>query len=401
MFSATQGCHQNGMRNGVGEGVDVSVDVVVVGGGAIGLASAWRLAQAGLSVTVCDPAPGSQATHASAGMLAPVTEAHYGEDRLLRLNLAAAERWPAFAAELEAESGLPVGYRTCGSLLVALDADDARVLEDLAGYLARLDLDAELLSGSASREVEPASPPGCGGACGWPATTRPTTGSWRTHCWPPSTGAAPPWSNRPWTASTWSTAPSPASPWPTGRRSPSTGPCSPPVAGRRGVGGLPADAVPPVRPVKGQILRIQGPADPPVLRGNVRGLVRGRSLYLVPRASGRIVVGATVEEQGFDTTVTVEGIHHLLHDAAVLVPGLLDLELAETLAGLRPGSPDNEPMVGDHLGRWPRRGDGPPSQRHPAHARHRRRRRRAARRRPAVPEIAGFGPERFRSGAAA
>ena len=160
VFSATQGCHQNGMRKGVEEGVDVSVDVVVVGGGAIGLASAWRLSQAGLSVTVCDPAPGSQATHASAGMLAPVTEAHYGEDRLLRLNLAAAERWPAFAAELEAESGLPVGYRTCGSLLVALDADDARVLEDLAGYLARLDLDAELLSGSASREVEPSLAPG-------------------------------------------------------------------------------------------------------------------------------------------------------------------------------------------------------------------------------------------------
>jgi glycine oxidase len=102
----------------------------------------------------------------------------------------------------------------------------------------------------------------------------------------------------------------------------------------------------PVRPVKGQILRIQGPVDPPVLRGNVRGLVRGRSLYLVPRASGRIVVGATVEERGFDTTVTVEGIHHLLHDAAVLVPGLLDLELVETLAGLRPGSPDNEPIIG-------------------------------------------------------
>ncbi len=113
-----------------------------------------------------------------------------------------------------------------------------------------------------------------------------------------------------------------------------------------GIEGLPADARPPVRPVKGQILRIQGPVDEPVLAGNVRGLVRGRSLYLVPRASGRIVVGATVEEQGFDTTVTVEGIHQLLHDAAVLVPGLLDLELAEIGAGLRPGSPDNEPVVG-------------------------------------------------------
>jgi glycine oxidase len=111
----------------------------------------------------------------------------------------------------------------------------------------------------------------------------------------------------------------------------------------RQVEGLPPDALPPVRPVKGQILRLHGPE---VLRANLRGLVRGRSLYLVPRPSGEIVVGATVEEQGFDTRVTVEGVHHLLHDAAVLVPDLLDLELAEVGAGLRPGTPDNAPIVG-------------------------------------------------------
>ena len=320
--------------------------VIVVGGGAIGLASAWRLAQGGVSVTVCDPAPGSQATHASAGMLAPVTEAHYGEDRLLALNLAGAQRWPAFAEELEAEAGRSVGYRTCGSLLVALDADDARVLDDLAAYLDRLGLDAEPLSGTQARVVEPALAPGVrrglrvvgdhqadnrlladallaalaarevevdqrsvvrlvvedGAVCGVGLDDGSVVDADRVLL------AAGAWS--------------------------------------AGIEGLPADARPPVRPVKGQILRIQGPADEPVLRGNVRGLVRGRSLYLVPRASGRIVVGATVEEQGFDTSVTVEGIHHLLHDAAVLVPGLLDLELAEIGAGLRPGSPDNEPIIG-------------------------------------------------------
>ncbi|MET1040023.1 MAG: FAD-dependent oxidoreductase, partial [Acidimicrobiales bacterium] len=130
-------------------------EVVVIGGGAIGLASAWRLAQGGLKITLCDPDPGSQATHASAGMLAPVTEAHYGEHRLLALNLAGARRWATFAAALEAESGRPVGYRRCGSLVVALDTDDAAVLDDLAGYLERLDLPAELLSGSAARALEP------------------------------------------------------------------------------------------------------------------------------------------------------------------------------------------------------------------------------------------------------
>src|SRR5262245_5521579 len=321
-------------------------DVVVVGGGAIGLASAWRLAQSGLDVTVCDPDPGSEATHASAGMLAPATEAHYGEDRLLRLNLASAARWAAFAAELEAESGAPVGYRTCGSLVVAFDADDVRVLRDLTAFLGELGLDAEGLTGSGCRAVEPALAPGVrsglrvagdhqvdnrllatallaalagrGVAVHHAAVTRIDVDGGTVRGVQLDDGTGVQADRVVLAAGCWSA----------------------------GIEGLPLDARPPVRPVKGQILRLQGPADDPVLRGNVRGLVRGRSFYLVPRASGRIVVGATVEEQGFDTTVTVDGIHRLLHDAAVLVPALLDLELAETLAGLRPGTPDNEPIVG-------------------------------------------------------
>jgi glycine oxidase len=321
-------------------------EVIVVGGGAIGLASAWRLAQGGLTVTVCDPAPGSQATHASAGMLAPVTEAHYGEDRLLGLNRCGAERWPAFAAELEAESGCPVGYRTCGSLLVALDADDARVLDDLAAYLDRLGLDAEPLTGSQARAVEPALAPGvrrglrvlgdhqADNRLLAEALLAALAGRGvdvvrqAVRCIVVEDGAVAGVALGDDTVLAADRVLLAAGAW------------------SAGIEGLPADARPPVRPVKGQILRIQGPVDEPVLAGNVRGLVRGRSLYLVPRASGRIVVGATVEEQGFDTTVTVEGIHQLLHDAAVLVPGLLDLELAEIGAGLRPGSPDNEPVVG-------------------------------------------------------
>lgn len=323
-----------------------AVDVVVIGGGAIGLASAWRLAQGGLEVAVCDPAPGSQATHASAGMLAPVTEAHYGEDRLLRLNLASAQRWPDFAAELEAASGASVGYRACGSLLVAFDRDDARVLQDLGAYLGELGLDAEVRSGSDCRRSEPALAPGV-----------------RRGLWVADDHQV---DNRLLAAALLATLErdgvtvhrksvraveidadavrgvllGDGTRLATDRIVLAAGCWS------AGIDGLPPAARPPVRPVKGQILRLQGPVDDPVLQGNIRGLVRGRSLYLVPRATGRIVVGATVEEQGFDTTVTVEGIHRLLHDAAVLVPALLDLELAETLAGLRPGSPDNEPIIG-------------------------------------------------------
>jgi glycine oxidase len=321
-------------------------DIVVIGGGAIGLASAWRLAQGGLTVTVCDPAPGSQASHASAGMLAPVTEAHYGEDALLGLNLVAAQRWAGFAEELEAASGLPVGYRTCGSLAVAFDADDARVLEDLAGYLARLDLDAELLSGSQARAVEPALAPsvrrGLHVTGDHQADNRLLTAALLAALGTAGATVVEQAVNRVDVVdgAVRGVTLADGSSLPSGRVLLAAGCWS----GQ--LGGLPADALPPVRPVKGQILRVQGPVEPPLLAGNVRGLVRGRSLYLVPRASGRIVVGATVEEQGFDTSVTVEGIHQLLHDAAVLVPGLLDLELAETLAGLRPGSPDNEPIIG-------------------------------------------------------
>jgi glycine oxidase len=321
-------------------------DVIVIGGGAIGLASAWRLAQGGLTVTVYDPAPGSQATHASAGMLAPITEAHYGEDRLLALNLRGADLWPTFAEELETESGCPVGYRTCGSLLVALDADDARVLDDLGAYLDRLSLDAEALTGARARVVEPALAPGVRRGLRVVGDHQADNRLLADALLAALAGRNVDIVRR----SVQRIVVEDGAVAGVGLDDGTV------VAGDRvllaagawsaGIEGLPPDARPPVRPVKGQILRIQGPGDDPVLRGNVRGLVRGRSLYLVPRASGRIVVGATMEEQGFDTTVTVEGIHQLLHDAAVLVPGLLDLELAEIGAGLRPGSPDNEPAIG-------------------------------------------------------
>lgn len=320
--------------------------IVVVGGGAIGLSAAWRLAQAGREVTVCDPDPASGATHASAGMLAPVTEAHYGEDALLALNLEGARRWADFAAELEAETGSSVGYRPCGSLLVAFDADDARVLDDLATWLDRLGLQAEALGPSGCREREPALAPtvrrGLAVAGDHQADNRLLADALLVAL--AARGATV--DRRSVTVVEAADGAVTGVALADGARLPADAVVLAAGAWSAGIGGLPPDAVPPVRPVKGQILRVQGPAEPPVLRGNVRGLVRGRSLYLVPRASGRIVVGATVEEQGFDTTVTVEGIHHLLHDAAVLVPGLLDLELAEIGAGLRPGTPDNAPVIG-------------------------------------------------------
>ena len=108
---------------------------------------------------------------------------------------------------------------------------------------------------------------------------------------------------------------------------------------------MPAGAVP-VRPVKGQILRLLPSERAPVLTRTVRGVVQGSSVYVVPRENGTVVVGATVEERGYDTTVTAGAVYELLRDARRVVPGITELELVETRAGLRPGSPDNAPIVG-------------------------------------------------------
>lgn len=106
------------------------------------------------------------------------------------------------------------------------------------------------------------------------------------------------------------------------------------------IGGLPERLLPPVRPVKGQVLRLRVPAAyAPFLSRTVRAVVRGAHVYLVPRENGELVVGATSEEMGWDTTVTVSGVYELLRDAHELVPGLTELPLVETVAGLRPGSP--------------------------------------------------------------
>lgn len=300
-------------------------DVAVVGGGAIGLSCAWRAAQRGLGVTVVDPAPGSGASHVAAGMLCPVTEVHYGEEPLLGLALESARRWPAFAAEIEAASGVGTGYRTDGTLAVAFDDDDLRALEELLRFQQSLGLAVERLRSRDCRALEPQLSPRVRGgllvsgdhqvdnrrlvsalleACRRSGVTFEARSVERLEDVRADRVVL--------AAGSWSAA---------------------------------LDDVP-VRPVKGQILRLRfDPSDPPLTR-NVRGIAEGRSVYLVPRGDGELVVGATVEEQGFDTAVTAGAVHDLLRAATDLVPGVAELELVETIAGLRPGTPDNAPVIG-------------------------------------------------------
>lgn len=321
-------------------------DVAIIGGGAIGLASAWRLAEAGHAVVVCDPDPGAAATHASAGMIAPVSETHFGEEDLQRLNLAGAARWPGFANELEEATGAPSGYRTTGSLAVAFDNDDKRALDRLHEHQVALGLPVERVDPSACRRRVPLLSPRLRGGL-WIEGDHQADNRQLTRTLVQAADTAGVTIER--------TAVSALAAdgnrvegvvLADGRRVPADVVVLAAGAWSGSIDGVPATAAPPVRPVKGQILRLRGPADDPVLDTCIRGLVRGRALYVVPRTDGRIVVGATQEEMGFDTRVTAEGVHDLLRDTIDLCPGLADLELVETTAGLRPGTPDNAPVVG-------------------------------------------------------
>ncbi|MFG2781689.1 glycine oxidase ThiO [Streptomyces prunicolor] len=322
-------------------------DVLVVGGGIIGLVTAWRAAQRGFSTAVLDPEPGGGAAQVAAGMLAAVTELHYGEQTLLALNLASAHRYPDFAAELTDLTGLDLGYRRCGTLAVALDADDRAHLRELHTLQRRSGLDSEWLSGRECRRLEPTLAPGVRGGLrvdgDHQVDPRRLAGALVAACERAGVVLHRTWAERL-----------------TVERDRATG-----VVTREGdvlgagqvvlaggslsgrLKGVPDDVLPPVRPVKGQVLRLTVPERyAPFLNRTVRAVVRGSHVYLVPRENGELVVGATSEELGWDTTVTAGGVYELLRDAHELVPGITELPLTETRAGLRPGSPDNAPLLG-------------------------------------------------------
>jgi len=316
-------------------------DVVVAGAGLIGLSVAWRAAQRGLSVTVVDEAPGAGASYAAAGMLAPVTEASYGEEELLRLCRASLERYPSFVTEVATASGIDVALRTAGTLLVGFDADDMRALDELHRFQRELGLDAERLTAPEARRREPSLATRVRGGLHVSGDLSVDPRQLHTALLQAaeSSGVQVLRARIDSLCSDGSRA--------TGLRL---------RDGRELTAGsvvlalgawsasLPGVPPLPVRPVKGQILRLGG-ADG-LLDGTVRALVRGRQIYLVPYAKGGLVVGATVEEKGFDAVVTAGAVHELLHDAIDVVPGVTELELLETLTRWRPGTPDNAPLLG-------------------------------------------------------
>jgi len=326
-------------------------DVVVVGGGVIGLACAWRLVQRGARVAVVERGePGGGATRVAAGMLAPVGELSFGEPELLELTLAAARLYPEFVGELEATSGEKTGYEELGALHLALDRDEAAQLRRVHDLQRSLELQAEWLPPRQCRDLESGLTPSFHGGVFAPgeaavdprALTLALLGALRAEGAEVLTGtevvdgifqgeriagvkvrpvaggedrrselraATVVLANGAWSGATQ---------W------------------------LPEHARPRVRPVKGQVLELRRrDGEPPA-----RHILASERVYLVPRGDGRLIAGATVEEMGYDTAVTVGGVHELLREAYRLLPDVAEMELVDAIAGLRPGTPDNLPIVG-------------------------------------------------------
>jgi glycine oxidase len=319
--------------------------VAIVGGGVSGLGIGWRLAAAGCRVDLYERAePGRGASWAAAGMLAARAEAEPGEEALLALNLASQEMWPGFAAELTAASGLPVDYRGEGTLLVALDRDDAEALRFNYDYQRRQGLDVEWLSGADARRREPFLSPNVSAGVFSPGDHQVDNrklvaallqafraaggqlhretevaavdvadghargvvlaGGGDVHRHDVVVLAAGAWS--------------------------------------RGIAGLPDALRPPVRPLKGQMLSVQMDPEDPLLRH----VLWAPGVYLVPRLDGRMIIGATVEEKGFDPSLTAGGVLDLLRSTWEALPGITELPIVEMWVGHRPTSRDDAPILG-------------------------------------------------------
>ena len=320
--------------------------IAIIGGGVNGLGIAWRLAEAGCRVSVYDShaiGPGARgATWAAGGMLAAGVEAEPGEEALTNLCLDSQRRWPAFRDQLEGLTGIATGYRDEGTLVVATNRDEAAALRHHYDYQLKLGIELEWLTPAEARRREPhlgrnvaaavyskndhqvenrdlllallraceltgvelhAHTPveaietanGCvegvrvGGKLVKADAVVHATGAWA--------GAMP---------------------------------------------GLPPEAKPPVRPLKGQMLAVQMDPAAPILSH----VVWAPTTYLIPRLDGRLLIGATVEEKGFDGAITAGGLLALLDTAWRALPTIEELPVVETWVGFRPTSRDDAPIFG-------------------------------------------------------
>lgn len=345
--------------------VPESTDLVVIGGGIIGLSVAYEAARRGSSVLVVEKdRPGGGATPVAAGMLAPVSEAEPSTPELIELGLESCRLYPEFVRSIEQDSGLRCHYETDGTLMVGLDRDDLEELEHAAIAHEQLGLEVERLDARAIRKLEPRlSPRAIGGLrvnadrqvdpramsaalfeailarggtvlSGWELTALEAGESVEAVLIDEVVGPGDEMVDEGARANRetrgqghglgnarvrTSAVVAAAGPW-THQLLPELGSL-------------------PLRPVKGQVVRLRGE---PLLRH----VVRTPDVYLVPRKTGELIVGASVEEQGFDVRPTAGIAMDLLDNAFEALPGVYELELVEVAVGLRPAFRDNAPAIG-------------------------------------------------------
>lgn len=324
--------------------------ILIIGGGVIGLGIGWQLAKSGASVTIYEQAKaGRAASWAAAGMLAPLAEAHTEEPELLKLGCQSLALYPQWVQELEADAELSIGYREEGTLIVGLEPDDTHQLRHLYTSQQNLGIPTvEWLTGREAREIEPALSPRVTAAIRCESDHQVDN-----RLMVKALGRAYQRYGGVLCESITVERIVIENEVVTGVQTQESFQAADVIILAAGcwsaqIEGLPDAILPPVRPVKGQMLALQ--MEDGITVKNVIRTVRARyptSVYLVPRTDGRLIVGATSEEMGFDTRLTAGGTFELLRGAWEAVPGIYELQLLETWTGLRPGSRDNAPILGE------------------------------------------------------
>jgi glycine oxidase len=317
--------------------------VAIIGAGVVGLGIAWRLA-AHATVTVFERGKaGGGASHAAAGMLAACCEAEPGEETLIALGRDSQARWPAFADELQRASGVDVGLRREGTLVLALTADDQATIAHHLEFQRRLNLPLEWLSPAATRAREPRLAGKIAGALFSPedhqVDNRKLVQALRIAA---EAADVTIHEHRPVKEIVVQSGQARGVALEDGSVHPADIVVLAAGAWSRTIGGLPPDRRPPVRPVKGQMLSLRMDAVAPLLTH----VLWAPGVYLVPRRDGRLIVGGTVEEKGFDDTITAGGMLTLLEAAWRAVPAVEELPIDEIWVGHRPGSRDDAPILG-------------------------------------------------------
>ena len=322
--------------------------VAIIGAGVVGLGIAWRLAGRGVSVSVFDRgAAGAGATHAAAGMLAACAEAEPGEEALVALGRDSQARWPAFAEELKQASGIDVELRREGTLVIALTADDQARLFHHLEFQKKLDLPLQWISAAETRRREPHLAGKLAGAVFSPQDHQVDNRKLALALAAAAKAAgAGIHEHQPVAAISSQGRRVDGIVLADGTRHAADVVVLAAGAWSRGIAGSIADvapqSLPPVRPIKGQMLALRMDKAAPL----VSHVIWGPGIYLVPRLDGRLIIGATVEERGFDSTLTAGGLLTLLEAAWRAVPAIEELPIDEMWVGHRPGSRDDAPILG-------------------------------------------------------